>query len=263
MTLPWRSCWSPSWMTPCSRQTRTANSSGSLPCPPNPSPCGRNCWRAPWKIPCATPLKYAREFIKVDWYREGREWVMTIRDDGPGVPVEQQPRLFLPFFRVDDARNAKTGGTGLGLAIAAEAIQRHGDHPGQQQSADRTGHHHPSAHALTSPFHRHGCWVCWRPFRTSPGSFHARYRALPTGNPQHRQHHSPLRQYRLPVAPDRALGFEWDDKRVKRAGLDYHEFADVKRWPDYEAFLAAVAPNGSLPAPPRDAPPTRRPGLPR
>ena len=38
------------------------------------------------------------------------------------------------------------------------------------------------------------------------------------------------------------LGFEWDDKRVKRAGLDYHEFADVKRWPDYEAFLAAVAP---------------------
>lgn len=38
------------------------------------------------------------------------------------------------------------------------------------------------------------------------------------------------------------VGFEWDDKRVKRAGLDYHEFADVKRWPHYEAFLAAVAP---------------------
>ena len=38
------------------------------------------------------------------------------------------------------------------------------------------------------------------------------------------------------------LGFEWDDKRVKRAGLDYHEFAEVKRWPSYEAFLAAVAP---------------------
>jgi len=52
--------------------------------------------------------------------------VMTIRDDGPGVPVAQQAQLFLPFFRVDDARNAKTGGTGLGLAIAAEAIARHG-----------------------------------------------------------------------------------------------------------------------------------------
>ena len=38
------------------------------------------------------------------------------------------------------------------------------------------------------------------------------------------------------------LGFAWDDKRVKRAGLDYHEFAEVKRWPDYDAFLAEVAP---------------------
>lgn len=76
--------------------------------------------------PLRNALKYAREFIKVEWYREGREWVMIIRDDGPGVPLAQQPQLFLPFFRVDDARNAKTGGTGLGLAIAAEAIQRHG-----------------------------------------------------------------------------------------------------------------------------------------
>ncbi|MGY3921239.1 ATP-binding protein [Aeromonas eucrenophila] len=76
--------------------------------------------------PLRNALKYAREFIQADWYREGRMWVMTIRDDGPGVPVEQQAQLFLPFFRVDDARNAKTGGTGLGLAIAAEAIQQHG-----------------------------------------------------------------------------------------------------------------------------------------
>lgn len=38
------------------------------------------------------------------------------------------------------------------------------------------------------------------------------------------------------------LGFAWDDKRVKRAGLDYHEFADVKRWPDLASCLAAVAP---------------------
>lgn len=76
--------------------------------------------------PLRNALKYAREFIKVDWYREGLEWVMTIRDDGPGVPDEQQALLFQPFFRVDDARNAKTGGTGLGLAIASEAIQRHG-----------------------------------------------------------------------------------------------------------------------------------------
>ncbi|HDZ8830899.1 TPA: HAMP domain-containing protein [Aeromonas dhakensis] len=92
--------------------------------------------------PLRNALKYAREFIKVDWYREGREWVMTIRDDGPGVPVEQQPQLFLPFFRVDDARNAKTGGTGLGLAIAAEAILRHG-------GTIRASSNHPAGLTIT------------------------------------------------------------------------------------------------------------------
>ncbi|AOT09589.1 MULTISPECIES: tRNA (uridine(34)/cytosine(34)/5-carboxymethylaminomethyluridine(34)-2'-O)-methyltransferase TrmL [Pseudoalteromonas] len=33
------------------------------------------------------------------------------------------------------------------------------------------------------------------------------------------------------------LGFDWDDKRVRRAGLDYHEFSEVKRYPSYEAYL--------------------------
>jgi tRNA (cytidine/uridine-2'-O-)-methyltransferase len=36
------------------------------------------------------------------------------------------------------------------------------------------------------------------------------------------------------------LGFAWDDARVKRAGLDYHEFADVKRHVDYQACLEAL-----------------------
>lgn len=38
------------------------------------------------------------------------------------------------------------------------------------------------------------------------------------------------------------LGFELDDKRLRRAGLDYHEFAAVKTYPDLEACLAAVEP---------------------
>lgn len=33
------------------------------------------------------------------------------------------------------------------------------------------------------------------------------------------------------------LGFEIDEKRVKRAGLDYHEMSQVFRWPDWETFL--------------------------
>ncbi len=38
------------------------------------------------------------------------------------------------------------------------------------------------------------------------------------------------------------LGFTWDDKRLRRAGLDYHEFADIKHHHDYAAFLAQEAP---------------------
>ncbi len=38
------------------------------------------------------------------------------------------------------------------------------------------------------------------------------------------------------------LGFAWDDKRIRRAGLDYHEFADVQRHADFAEFIATVAP---------------------
>ncbi|MGJ8682048.1 tRNA (uridine(34)/cytosine(34)/5-carboxymethylaminomethyluridine(34)-2'-O)-methyltransferase TrmL [Paraglaciecola sp.] len=33
------------------------------------------------------------------------------------------------------------------------------------------------------------------------------------------------------------LGFDWDDKKVRRAGLDYHEFAKVQRYPNLEAYI--------------------------
>ncbi len=38
------------------------------------------------------------------------------------------------------------------------------------------------------------------------------------------------------------LGFAWDDKRLRRAGLDYHEFTAIARHADYAAFLAAESP---------------------
>jgi tRNA (cytidine/uridine-2'-O-)-methyltransferase len=38
------------------------------------------------------------------------------------------------------------------------------------------------------------------------------------------------------------LGFDWDDKKVRRAGLDYHEFAEVKRYPNLDAYIEARAP---------------------
>ena len=38
------------------------------------------------------------------------------------------------------------------------------------------------------------------------------------------------------------LGFTWDDKRLRRSGLDYHEFAEIKRHKTFEAFLASEKP---------------------
>jgi len=54
--------------------------------------------------------------------------VLSVRDRGPGVPEHLLPKIFNPFFRVDESRDASTGGMGLGLAIAQRAIHlHHGD----------------------------------------------------------------------------------------------------------------------------------------
>ena len=37
------------------------------------------------------------------------------------------------------------------------------------------------------------------------------------------------------------MGFTWDDKRLRRAGLDYHEFAAVQRHRDYAAFVESAS----------------------
>ena len=42
------------------------------------------------------------------------------------------------------------------------------------------------------------------------------------------------------------LGFAWDDKRLRRAGLDYHEYTALKKHASYAAFLAAEAPQRLL-----------------
>lgn len=39
------------------------------------------------------------------------------------------------------------------------------------------------------------------------------------------------------------LGFDFDDKKLRRAGLDYHEFANVQRYPSLDAFIKKVAPS--------------------
>ena len=52
--------------------------------------------------------------------------VITVRDHGPGVPEAELQNLFLPFYRLTEARERQSGGTGLGLAITQRAVVAHG-----------------------------------------------------------------------------------------------------------------------------------------
>ncbi|AEJ20704.1 sensor histidine kinase [Gracilinema caldarium] len=56
----------------------------------------------------------------------GGSFVLTIRDNGPGVPEEKLVHVFERFYRVDGERTKDLGSTGLGLAIAKELVEAHG-----------------------------------------------------------------------------------------------------------------------------------------
>ena len=52
--------------------------------------------------------------------------LVTVTDDGPGIPAGDRERVFERFTRLDDARARDDGGSGLGLAIVRELVRRHG-----------------------------------------------------------------------------------------------------------------------------------------
>ena len=72
-------------------------------------------------------IRYAPEGTQIELRTEahGSMTVISVRDSGRGVPEALLPRITQPFFRVDDARDARTGGVGLGLSIAQRAVQLH------------------------------------------------------------------------------------------------------------------------------------------
>ena len=71
-------------------------------------------------------VRHARSAVSVSARADGAYQVITVTDDGPGIPVEDRDRVFERFTRLDDGRARDAGGAGLGLAIVRELVRRHG-----------------------------------------------------------------------------------------------------------------------------------------
>lgn len=72
-------------------------------------------------------LKYGNENgqVMVSLDEEKKHILISIRDDGPGIPPEHLSRIFERFYRVDKSRSKERGGTGLGLAIVKHILNAH------------------------------------------------------------------------------------------------------------------------------------------
>ncbi len=73
---------------------------------------------------CDNAIRYNRQFGKVEitLKKENGNAIIVISDTGIGIPLEDQPRVFERFYRVDKSHSKSTGGTGLGLSIVKHAV---------------------------------------------------------------------------------------------------------------------------------------------
>lgn len=76
----------------------------------------------------ANAVHYGREGgnCKVQVFDLGRELLVEVADDGPGIAAEHLPRLFERFYRVGKSRARNEGGSGLGLSIVKHIVEAHG-----------------------------------------------------------------------------------------------------------------------------------------
>lgn len=79
--------------------------------------------------------RHATSRIAVAVAQEAGLVVLTVDDDGAGVPPEERGRVFERFVRLDEARARDHGGSGLGLAIVREIVRAHGGDACLRESA--------------------------------------------------------------------------------------------------------------------------------
>ena len=73
---------------------------------------------------CENAIKYNRPggFVKVSVRNEGSESLITVADNGIGIPKADRERVFERFYRVDKSHSKQIGGTGLGLSIVKHGV---------------------------------------------------------------------------------------------------------------------------------------------
>jgi two-component system, OmpR family, phosphate regulon sensor histidine kinase PhoR len=64
--------------------------------------------------------------VDIDARAEGNAVIISVSDDGVGIPISDQPHIFERFYRVHKDRSRDAGGTGLGLSIVKHIVQAHG-----------------------------------------------------------------------------------------------------------------------------------------
>jgi signal transduction histidine kinase len=70
-------------------------------------------------------VRHAASTVTLGLTSDSSSAVITVTDDGPGVPAADRERVFGRFTRLDDARARDAGGSGLGLAIVRELLRQH------------------------------------------------------------------------------------------------------------------------------------------
>ena len=71
-------------------------------------------------------VRHAASSVRLTVAADGAYQLISVSDDGPGIPAADRERVFDRFTRLDDARARDAGGSGLGLAIVRELVRRHG-----------------------------------------------------------------------------------------------------------------------------------------
>jgi signal transduction histidine kinase len=70
--------------------------------------------------------RHGRSSVVIELAEVGTSAILTVTDDGPGIPPERRAEVFKRFARLDESRTGDAGGAGLGLAIVHDIVSRHG-----------------------------------------------------------------------------------------------------------------------------------------